>query len=142
MRHLQSTLNKIPGERLELDECYRSLTNFHDTGLLEDKEKVFTADITEQYTINDALRDARKKLKNQIYPSVLAIEYKESHDGTEQVGHCVAMMPNGNYIDVNEKQYWRPTLDCPISKIHVVKVEESSVVKWQRNCGLHKCMPT
>ena len=105
IRHLQSNLDKTPCERLELKECYRSLTNFYYAGLLENKEKVSTLDITKQYTINDSLRDAREKLKGQIYPAVLSIEYRESHDGTELVGHCVAMMPNGSYIDAKKKQH-------------------------------------
>ena len=138
MRYLQLTLDKTPGKRFGIRKCYQSLADISNAGLLEDKE-VFKADISDTYTINDALRDAREKIKGQSYPAVLAMEYENNPDGTQPVGHCVAMMPDGKYIDVKERRFWKPTLDVGISRIHVVNVKKISIVDWQRNCGLHKC---
>jgi hypothetical protein len=73
------------------------------------------------------------------YPAVLAIEYEKNPDGTQPVGHSVAMMPDGKYIDVQERRYWQPTPNSRISHIHVVNVKKSEITEWQRNCGLQNC---
>ena len=138
MRYMQCTLDKVSEAPFEVGKCLLALTDFSKAGILEDKE-VFNAKIHSECTIDEALDEAKEKIKHQIYPAVLAMEYAKSPDGTQPVGHCVAMMPDGKCIDVKERQYWELTPDSLISEIHVVNVKESNTVEWQRNCGLHKC---
>lgn len=138
MRYIQRTLDKTSGAPFEEGKCSLALTDFSKTGLLEDKE-VFTAKIPNEYTIDEALCKARTEMRDRTYPAVLAMEFEKNSDGTQPIGHCVAIMPSGDYIDVKERQYWKLTSDSRIGKIHVVKVKENNIVEWQRNCGLHKC---
>ena len=119
---------------MEAASCTSSLDYFVNIGVLENKE-IFSAEITEAYKIEMALKDVHEKMKDQSRPAVLALEYKE-----EEVGHCVAIMPDGStVIDVQNEQYWNSQPDKPISCIHVVNVKENAPEDWLERCGLHKC---
>ena len=118
----------------EIENCSSSLDYFTSLGVLEKKE-IFTAEITKEYLIENALKDAREKIKDHPRPVLLALEYKN-----ENVGHCVAMMPDSfAIIDVQNKRYWKPQEDKPISKMHVVDVKENAPKDWIEKCGLHNC---
>ena len=140
MRYMQCILDKEEGKgkMSEKGKCLLALTDFSKSGLLEDKE-VFTAKIPSEYTVDEALREAGTKMRDRTYPAVLAMEYEKNSDGTQPHGHCLAIMPSGEYIDVKERRYWKLTPDSRVSEIHVVNVKESNIVEWQRNCGLHNC---
>jgi hypothetical protein len=119
---------------MEAASCTSSLDYFVNIGVLENKE-IFSAEITEAYKIEMALKDVHEKMKDQSRPAVLALEYKE-----EEVGHCVAIMPDGStVIDVENKRYYNPLLDEPISKIHVVNVKENPPEDWIEKFGRDKC---
>ena len=118
----------------EIGNCSSSLDYFVDLGVLEEKEILFSK-LTEDYTIESALTDAREKIKHQSRPVLLALEYK-----SDKLGHCVAIMPdNGKVIDVQNERYWNPEDDKPISRVHVVNVKENAPEDWMEKCGLHKC---
>ncbi len=135
---VQCTLNKIPEAIFEVGKCSLSLDDFSKVGLLEAKS-VFDVAITDEYTIDDALRDAREKINRQADPAVLAMERKMEANGSQPVGHSVAMMPSGKCIDVQYRQYWKPKPDNRISHIHVVNVKKNDLAEWRRKCGLQKC---
>ena len=135
---VQCTLSKIPEAIFEVGKCSLSLDDFSKVGLLE-AESVFDVAITDEYTINDALRDAREKINRQADSAVLAMEHKMEPSGSQPVGHSVAIMPSGNCIDVQNRRYWKPKPDSRISRIHVVNVKKSDLAEWQRKCGLQKC---
>ena len=134
-KFVQSTLGKMSEAIFEGKKCSSSLDDFCQVGLLED-ESVFDEAITDEYTIDDALRDAREKIKR---PAVLAMERQKGPNGSQPVGHSVAIMPSGKCIDVQNKRYWKPKPDSRISHIHVVNVKESALAEWRRKCGLQKC---
>ena len=137
--YLQCSLsNKHPGAKFKVGKCSSSLVDFYEAGLIESQEPDGKT-ITGECTIDDALRDARKELKGQSDPALLAMQYEKNPDGTKPVGHSVAMMPDGKYIDVKEMRYWQPTPDSRISHIYVINVKRSELAKWQRNCGKQNC---
>ena len=118
----------------EIGNCRSSLDYFVGLGVLEEKE-IFSAEITEDYTTESALKDAREKIKDQSRPVLLALEFKN-----DELGHCVAIMPDsGKVIDVQNKRYWNPEPDKPISHVYVVNVKENAPKDWIEKCGLHKC---
>ena len=128
--------SKIPRATPEVGKCSMFLTDCSEAGLLEEKD-VFNKAITGACTINNALGEVRRELKDQTDPAVLAIEYKKRPDGKQAVGHCVARMPDNKYIDVTERQYWTPTPD--ISHIHVVNVNKSNFSDWKHHCEIRIC---
>ena len=134
--YLQCTLCKKPGAKCEVGNCSYSLNDFYEAGLIEE---VFNTPITDTCTIDDALCKARKELKGQSHPAVLSMEYQNNTDGTKPVGHSVAIMPDGKYIDAKERRYWKPTLDNRIMAIHVLNVKKSNIAELQHYCGLQKC---
>ena len=120
----------------EVEDCKWSLKYFVELGILE-KNEILCKEITEKYTIERALKDARKSIENQSRPALLGLQYENK----EFVGHCVAMMPGVcTIIDVQKKRYWKPEPNKRISHIHVINVTENALDDWIDNCGFNTCV--
>ncbi|CAB3980494.1 Hypothetical predicted protein [Paramuricea clavata] len=128
--------NKFREAKLEVGKCSLSLTEFLKVGLIDE---MFARSITDEYKIGDALREAKERIQGQLHPAAFMIEYEEGPDGRKPIGHCVAVMPDGKVIDVEEGKYWEANSESRISYIYVVNVKESEVIEWQHKCALQKC---
>ena len=121
---------------MEVENCTSSLNCFAELGVLE-KNEILSKEITETYTIERALKDARKSIENQLRPALLGLQYENE----ELVGHCVAIMPGvSTVIDVQKKRYWTPEPNKRISHIHVINVTENALGNWIDNCGFDTCV--
>lgn len=122
--------------------CSLSLRYFYDNGILTPGPvgKRFFKYISADYTVHHALQEAVKTcMPGESYPALLVFHYKEIN-GTIRSGHCVAIMPDGTFIDVQKKRYWSPShWDEPISHIYVVKVDEFFARIWVIGCQLFDC---
>ena len=127
IRNMQHRVNT------KVEDCIWSLKYFVELGVLEEKE-ILSEEITETYTIERALNDARKIVER---PALLGLQYEDE----EFVGHCVAIVAyNGSVIDVQKKRYWIPDPNKRISHIYVVHMTENAVNNWVKSVGLHHCV--
>ncbi|XP_028398690.1 uncharacterized protein LOC114522245 isoform X2 [Dendronephthya gigantea] len=122
--------------------CSTSLDYFFKNDLLTPGPvgKRFYKLITDDYTVHHALQEAVKTcMPGESYPALLVFHYKKV-DGKIRAGHCVAIMPDGVFIDVQKKRYWNPFhLSEPISHIYVVKVDDFFAKLWVIGCLLCDC---
>ena len=127
IRNMQHRVN------IEVEDCIWSLKYFVQLGVLEETEILFK-EITETYTIERALNDARKIIAR---PAVLGLQYEDE----EFVGHCVAILAyNGSVIDVQKKRYWTPDPNKRITHVYVINMTENAVDNWLNNCGFPACV--
>ena len=104
-------------------------------------EKSFCRLITGKYDLNLALKEAVEKcMPGESHPALLVINYKQQK-GSTRAGHCVAIMPDGKFIDVQKKRYWKPhkSEKHSIRRIYVVKVNKSVAKQLVKKCGLNIC---
>ena len=140
--HCQLSEVKKPGEVCEVGNCSLSLKNFYNVSLIKN-HPVFSEEIGDGGDIFSALEKVNKTMAGQPheYPVLFVMQYKQEK-GVKHAGHCVAIMPNGVFIDVQKKRYWEPKEDARIdivNRIDVLKVDESEALQWEQMCHLRKC---
>lgn len=140
--HCQLSEVKKPGEVCEVGNCSLTFEKFYNISLIK-KYPVCSEEIKDGNDIYCALKKVSETMAGQPheYPVLFIMQYKEDQ-GIKYAGHCVAIMPNGVFIDVQKKRYWEPDNDVHINivkRIDVWKVDESEALEWERMCHLRKC---
>ncbi|XP_028398580.1 uncharacterized protein LOC114522150 [Dendronephthya gigantea] len=123
--------------------CSLALKHFFQIRLLVagPKETSFCRSITEDCSLDRALKEVVSKcMQEESHPALLVIKYRQQN-GSTRAGHCVVIMPDGEFIDVQKKKYWKPTKSekHSIGLICVVKFNMGVAQQWVKKCGLDIC---
>lgn len=141
--HCELSKVKEAEEVCEVGNCSLTLKNFYDVSLIEENP-VFSKEIKDGDNILCAFEEVSETIaianagQTHAYPVLLVMHYKVEN----YAGHCVAIMPDGVFIDVQKKIYWEPGKDkriAIVNRIDVWKVDEREAKEWQKLCHLKKC---
>ena len=141
--HCELSKVKEAGEVCEVGNCSLTLRDFYNVSLIK-KHPVFSKEIKNGtrnkilYAFEEVTETMASTGQLHAYPVLLVMHYKVEN----YAGHCVAIMPNGVFIDVQKKSYWEPGKDRRIelvNRIDVWKVDEREAKEWQEMCHLKKC---
>lgn len=124
----------------EVTKCNFSFEDFRNVGIIENKS-IFSFTVTDAEKIESGLPRAINKMKQERHPALFLI-YKKEKNGRSRIGHCVAILPDGKFVDVQKRCYWDPEGDSflpNISRIVIWKVDESIIKQWDAECGQHTC---
>ena len=140
-REVQNTLNVLSiecEEEVVVGNCSLAFGDFYNVSIIE-KECKISVVITDADKIDHHLKRAIEIMKGELHPALFIMYYKS---GTGRAGHCVAIMPDSKFIDVQEEYYWYPEKDPhwrSVSKIELWKVEEQVAKEFEEKCSLKKC---
>ena len=123
-------------------KCSLAFKEFYDVGLIE-KKHTFFAKIENSEERGRRLKEAIATMMGESHPALFRMHYKENQDGTKRAGHCLAIMPDGEFIEVKEKCQWKPEQDQlwkSVNLIEVWKVGKKAAEEWEKKCGLKICI--
>ncbi|CAB4013842.1 Hypothetical predicted protein [Paramuricea clavata] len=135
------SLSKFPDVDCEVGECSLAFKDFHDVGLIE-KQHMFLAKIENAEERGRRLKEAIDTMEGESHPALFIMHYELYQDGKKRDGHSLAIMPNGEFIQVKEKRQWKPEQDQlwkSVTQIEVWKVEKKTAEDWEKKCGWKKC---
>ena len=135
------SLSKFSDVDCEVGECSLAFKDFHDVGLIE-KKNMFLETIENAEERGRRLKQAIATMVGESHPALFRMHYKANQDGEKRVGHCLAIMPDGVFIEVKEKRQWKPEQDKlwkSVNQIEVWKVGKKTAEDWEKKCGWNKC---
>ena len=139
--HCELSKVKEADEVCDVGKCSLTLENFYHVSLIE-KNPVFLKKIENGDDISRVFEEVTETIESaeqpHAYPLLLVMDYKVENS----TGHCVAIMPDDDIIDVQRKRYWKPAEDeriALVSRIGVWKVDQREAKEWQKMCHLKKC---
>ena len=137
--HCELSKVKEANEVCDVGKCSLTLENFYNVGLIEDKS-VFSKEIKDGDNILCVFEEVTETVKSakHAFPALLVMHYKVENSA----GHCVAIMPDGDIIDVQRKKCFEPAKDkriALVNRIYVWKVDQKEAKEWEKMCHLNKC---
>ncbi|CAB4013428.1 Hypothetical predicted protein, partial [Paramuricea clavata] len=123
-------------------KCSLAFKEFYEVGLIE-KKHTFLAKIEDAEEGGRRLKEAIATMVGESHPALFRMHYKENQDGTKRAGHCLAIMSDGEFIEVKEKRPWKPEQDQlwkSVNLIEVWKVGKKAAEEWEKKCGLKICI--
>ena len=135
---MQCSLSQVSGDNPKVGNCSLSFQDFYDVGLTEECP-AFLQELkndTEKFDIQKAI----KSVDGQ-HPALVKMDCKQNKDGTKRAGHCIAVFPDGVFVDVQKRRYWEPEPNVlkEFIRISVWKVQVKIAKDFEKKCGLQKC---
>ncbi len=138
---MHCTLRELPEEACAVGNCSLSFQDFYNVGLIKEtpalSKEIIDANKTEGW-----MQEAIETMEGESHPALFRMHYKENEDGKKRAGHCMAIMPDGTFIDVQMKQIWEPKHDKRLKSVNLIevwKIERKAAKDWEEKCGLKKC---